>query len=143
MTGPSSKRGCAPFDATQSQAYLDTHAAIWLAQGDLYRFQPAGIALVERATLRISPMAVLELQYLFEIKRILLRPEDLLLKLTHELSLEVCSLPFFEITRLALSESWTRDPFDRMIVAHARAAGLAPLLSADQEIAAHYARTVW
>ena len=35
------------------------------------------------------------------------------------------------------------DPFDRMIVAQAKANGLALLVSSDAEIAAHYPRTIW
>jgi PIN domain nuclease of toxin-antitoxin system len=43
----------------------------------------------------------------------------------------------------ALDEKWTRDPFDGMIVAQAKANGFAFLVSADEEIAEHYPRTIW
>jgi PIN domain nuclease of toxin-antitoxin system len=68
---------------------------------------------------------------------------DLHLKLEKEIGLRLCDQPFPLIATLALSETWTRDPFDRMIVAQSRANGLAPLVSADEEIASHYPRTVW
>lgn len=42
----------------------------------------------------------------------------------------------------ALKESWTRDPFDRLIVANAKAAG-APLITKDERIRKHYRRAIW
>ena len=36
-----------------------------------------------------------------------------------------------------------RDPFDRLIVANAKVNGLAPLVSAEEEILKHDPRTVW
>jgi PIN domain nuclease of toxin-antitoxin system len=42
-----------------------------------------------------------------------------------------------------LDEKWTRDPFDRLIVANAKANGFAWLISADEHIRNHYPRAVW
>jgi hypothetical protein len=42
---------------------------------------------------------------------------------------------FSAIASAALAEKWTRDPFDRLIVANAKANGFAWLISADEEIA--------
>ncbi|MDQ1473147.1 MAG: hypothetical protein QOJ99_4627, partial [Bryobacterales bacterium] len=42
-----------------------------------------------------------------------------------------------------LFETWTRDPFDLMIVSHAKANGYAPLVTADESIRAHYPKAVW
>ena len=41
----------------------------------------------------------------------------------------------------ALREKWTRDPFDRLIVANAKAAG-APLITKDERIRKHYRRAI-
>lgn len=124
-------------------AYLDTHVVVWLAAGQVHRIPPPARAVLESAPLLISPMVELELEYLYEIKRLRLRSGDVVRKLEFEIGLSVCKLPFAEVARLAVDENWTRDPFDRMIVAQARAAGLALLVSADTEIAAHYPRAVW
>ena len=43
---------------------------------------------------------------------------------------------------LAAEETWTRDPFDRVIVAQARLRG-APLLTKDRAIHAGYERAIW
>jgi PIN domain nuclease of toxin-antitoxin system len=123
--------------------YLDTNAAVYLAQRGLARFDREPRRLIERGELLISPMVVLELEYMSEIGRSALRAQDVLRKLEQELSVHVCDLQFAEIVRAAVDEKWTRDPFDRIIVAHARVNGLAPLISSDAIIADHYPRTVW
>jgi PIN domain nuclease of toxin-antitoxin system len=56
---------------------------------------------------------------------------------------QVCELEFSSIITTAAGEKWTRDPFDRMIVAHAKANGFAALVSADELIRKHYPRAVW
>ena len=55
----------------------------------------------------------------------------------------MCDLPFTVVSQAALAEGWTRDPFDRMIVAQAKANGFAWLVSSDGQIVKHYPRTVW
>lgn len=124
-------------------AYLDTNVVVWLAQGDLTRIGQKAQSLLEQAELLISPMVLIELEYLYEVHRIKLRARDLQLKIEHEIGVRVCDLPFATVSYVMLDEKWTRDPFDRMIVAQAKANGLAYLVSADEEIAAHYPRTVW
>jgi len=124
-------------------AYLDTHVLVWLGEGRVGSLSPKAKRLLESAELLLSPVALLELEYLFEIKRTKLHARDVLRKLDREIGLRVCDLPFPDVASAALDETWTRDPFDRMIVAQAKANGLAPLVSADEEIAAHYPRTVW
>jgi len=88
-------------------------------------------------------MAVVELQYLYEIRRIVVTPQDILVKLNAEIGLNVCDHPFPIIAETALGETWTRDPFDRIIVAHAKANGVAPLLTKDEMIRANYHNARW
>jgi PIN domain nuclease of toxin-antitoxin system len=123
-------------------AYLDTHTAMRLASGRGQIGRDAA-RLIRKAELLASPMVLVEIEYLFEIGRIRSPAKDVLRKLEHELGLRLCDLPFAEVVKAALDEKWTRDAFDRMIVAQAKVNGLAPLISADEEIAKHYARTVW
>lgn len=124
-------------------AYLDTNAAVWLSQGNLGRNSRRALSLAEKAELMLSPMVVLELEYLYELKRTKLHAREILLKLEHEAGVRVCDLAFPALAHVALDEKWTRDPFDRIIVAHAKANGWAALISADETIARNYARTVW
>jgi len=124
-------------------AYLDTNVVVWLAQGDLSRISAPALAVLEEADLRISPMVLIELEYLHEVRRILLSSREILLKIEHELGVEVCNLSFPRVAQVVLDEKWTRAPFDRTIVAHAKANGLASLVTAEEEIRKHYPKAVW
>ena len=124
-------------------AYLDTNVAVWLAQGDLTRLTPTALDSIRKSNLLVSPMVALELTYLHEINRITLTSQDVLLKLRAELGVEVCDSAFAPIIAIAVNEKWTRDPFDRVIVSHAKANGLSPLISSDEAIRKNYVKTVW
>ena len=124
-------------------AYLDTQVAVYLGEGALKRVSDEAQELLGRAELLISPMALIEMEILNEIRRIDLSATDIVRKLEYEIGLRVCTMPFTKIAEIALDEAWTRDPFDRMIVAQAKANGLAYLISADAEISMNYSRTVW
>ncbi|MGH9615381.1 MAG: type II toxin-antitoxin system VapC family toxin [Acidobacteriaceae bacterium] len=124
-------------------AYLDTNVVIWLAQGNLNRISPKAKDAMEKADLLISPMVLIELEYLYEIQRIKLPSRDVQRKVAYEIGVRVCDLPFPSVANTAIDEKWTRDPFDRFIVAQAKANGFAFLVSADDEIAEHYPRTLW
>ena len=122
--------------------YVDTHVAVWLAEANLTKLSRKAISLLHNGDVRISPMAVVELQYLFDIRRIIVPPPEILMKLSVEIGLTVCDYSFPIIAEVALGEAWTRDPFDRIIVSHAKANGLSPLISSDEAILKNYFKTV-
>lgn len=124
-------------------AYLDTQVVVWLATGKLSRFSSNTRDLLEGTDLLLSPIVLLELEYLYEANRIRLPARDIQRKVEHELGVHLCELPFATIAGAALDEKWCLDPFDRMIVANAKANGFAWLISADEEIRKHYPRTIW
>lgn len=124
-------------------AYLDTNVVVRLGHGRLRAIGREASRLIARAELLISPMVLLELEYLYEIGRLTLPGRDIRRKVEHELGVRLCDLPFADVTRAALDEKWTRDAFDRMIVAQAKVRGFAPLISSDERIAVNYPRTVW
>jgi PIN domain nuclease of toxin-antitoxin system len=74
---------------------------------------------------------------------IVVSPQDILVKLNAEAGLTICDHPFPIIAEIALGETWTRDPFDRIIVAQARANGVAPLLTKDEAIQKNYSNARW
>ena len=123
--------------------YLDTHVAIWLAEAHTQELSHKALSYIERAEVRISPMVVLELGYLYEINRIILSPQQIVYKLATELQSSICDYPFPVVAEIALGETWTRDPFDRLIVSHAKANGRAGLITRDELIAEHYPNTIW
>jgi PIN domain nuclease of toxin-antitoxin system len=59
------------------------------------------------------------------------------------IGLKVSDHPFPAVARAALFETWTRDPFDRMIVAQARADGYSGLVTSDEKIRENYSKTIW
>jgi len=54
--------------------YLDTHVVVWLYAGDKKRFPAAVCKRIEDNELLISPIVLLELQYLKETGRLLVEP---------------------------------------------------------------------
>ena len=123
--------------------YLDTQVVVWLAEANLAKLSQKALSSIETADLRISPMALVELQYLYEIRRIITTPQEILVKLNSETGLVVCDHPFPIVAQVALTETWTRDPFDRIIVAQARANGAAPLVTKDETIRTNYPNAIW
>jgi len=125
--------------------YLDTHVVAWLyAQGA--EAVPPGVAerLEASDDIRISPMVRLELQYLYEIDRVAQPPSPVIDALGATLGLTLCraAFPAFVLEAEAETYTWTRDPFGRLIVAHA-ALFDAPLVTKDESIHAHYPRAMW
>jgi PIN domain nuclease of toxin-antitoxin system len=88
-------------------------------------------------------MVLTELQYLFEIKRILKPPMALFNQLETLIGLRLSDHPFPAVAQTALFETWTRDPFDRIIVAQARSDGYSTLISSDTKIQQNYSKTIW
>jgi PIN domain nuclease of toxin-antitoxin system len=122
--------------------YLDTHVVIRLFLGDVQKLSVEARNTIEEEDLLVSPAVVLELELLHEIGR--LRPTALKLidVLERDLGLRICNLPFSRVVQHALKERWGRDPFDRLIVANAKAND-ATLVTQDQKIRRNYSRAIW
>src|SRR4051794_3725648 len=99
--------------------YLDTHVVAWMFAGRTELIPESVRVLLDEHDLMISPAVKLELQYLFEIRRTAEPAKTVVETLTREVGLRVCDLPFAEVVEVALAQSWTRDPFDRLIVSQA------------------------
>jgi PIN domain nuclease of toxin-antitoxin system len=124
-------------------SYLDTHTAVKFAEDGLKRISRTAQAHIANSAVLLSPMTILEMQYLFEIKRIAIAARDLQRKLEDELGARVCEIPFATVAAVALDETWTRDAFDRIIVAQAKANNFAYLVTSDALVRKHYLRAVW
>ena len=123
--------------------YLDTHAVAWLYLGRLNLLPRRVLERIDRADdLRISPMVALELDLMHEIGRTARPAREVVGSLGAELGLKVCELPFPAVAAAASHLTWTRDPFDRLIVAQAVVAG-APLVTRDRSIHRHSAVAYW
>jgi PIN domain nuclease of toxin-antitoxin system len=122
--------------------YLDTHAVVWLYEGLISKLSKTAISRIQSDALFISPAVLLEIQFLHEMKRVTRTGPSMVAALSEDIGLQVCQLEFPSVVASALKQSWIRDPFDRLIVAHA-AANDAPLITRDEKIRRHYKRAVW
>jgi PIN domain nuclease of toxin-antitoxin system len=125
------------------KVYLDTHIVVWLGEGQVEKLSSTAAAAIESSEVQISPMALVELQYLFEIKRIVKTPMALIDQLQALIGLKISEHPFPSVAQTALFETWTRDPFDRIIVAQARSDGYSGLITSDEKIQQHYSKAIW
>jgi PIN domain nuclease of toxin-antitoxin system len=122
--------------------HLDTHVVVWLYAGEVARIPPAVRERLETEPLGISPMVALELQYLFETERVTQPAAVVVGDLERRIGLQVLDADLGALLDGALSLSWTRDPFDRLIAAHAAIEGM-PLLTADETILGALPEAVW
>ena len=97
---------------------LDTHAAIWLLQGHR-RARP----LEQLPRLHLSPATVLELQFLSEVGRVRFAGQASPATLAASARWRLDDPPSGRWFAAACDVSWTRDPFDRLLAAHARLRG--------------------
>ena len=122
--------------------YLDTHVVVWLYAGLSGKFNPPVKALINEQNLAISPITRLELQFLYEIQRLTVDAETIVTDLAGRVGLTISNLDFDRAISRALEISWTRDPFDRIIVASA-SLGDHVLVSKDPNILDHYPLARW
>ena len=130
------------MDRAEEVTYLDTHVVIWLFGGEKHRLSSAATEQIRNEDLLVSPAVVLELQLLHEIKRLRAIAFNVIERLSSEIGLAVCRLPFTSVLEHAVKQSWTRDPFDRLIVAQASANG-AVLVTKDAGIRQNYKQSIW
>lgn len=121
---------------------MDTHAVVLLYSKDLKKFGTQSLDLMKNNHLLISPMVKLELQYLHEIKRINPTPDEIIFALKNSVNLKICQKNWHDIVNVAINCTFTRDAFDRLIVAHAMLDN-SILISKDENLTKHYANCVW
>jgi PIN domain nuclease of toxin-antitoxin system len=122
--------------------YLDTHVVAWLYAGRDDLLSARARKLINDEALLVSPMVVLELEYLHETKRISVGGRMVADALAAQIGLRVCELPFPKVADAAIAQRWTRDPFDRLIVAQAATAARV-LVTKDAMMRRHYRRARW
>lgn len=122
--------------------YLDTHVVAWLYAGATELLSGAARTAIETESLLVSPMVLLELEFLREIGRLGVGATSVLEELRGRIGLEICDLDFRRVAASAREVSWTRDPFDRVIVGQAIAAGRG-LLTKDRSIRRRFRSATW
>jgi PIN domain nuclease of toxin-antitoxin system len=107
---------------------LDTHALIWLD----HRHPRSRVLTTGGRPLYVSPATLLELQFLSEAGRLRLPKGDAqAIAVDDRWTLD--EPPSWSWFATALDLTWTRDPFDRLIAAHARVRGWR-LATADERL---------
>lgn len=98
--------------------------------------------LIETGDPCVSPMVLLELAFLHEVGRARDPAKTMLAALRRDVGVQMAKISLDELVEVSLDLSWTRDPFDRLLAAHAITAG-APLLTADRTIRENLPQAVW
>jgi PIN domain nuclease of toxin-antitoxin system len=114
---------------------LDTHFVIWIVTRAerterfpwLDEYRPWGL----------SPVTLLEIQYLHEIGRLEVDQGSFANVLVKDPRFVVDDPTVLNLVRKALRLTWTRDPFDRLLAAHSEARKL-PLCTVDRNIRTHH-----
>lgn len=122
--------------------YLDTHIVVWLFIPRLDLFSDSIKDLLSESNLLISPMVLLELEYLLESGRINKTADVIYQSLNRSIGLTCCDLPFPGVVQAARRQTWTRDPFDRVIAGQAIMAGK-QLVTKDRTIREHFKDALW
>jgi len=122
--------------------HLDTHVVVWLFLGRLDLLSEKARAAIDGNDVCISPMVRLETCYLAEIGRLTVAGDTVIDELKRAIGLQISSASFAETVDRALEQTWTRDPFDRLIAAQALVEN-APLLTRDRSIRDHCELAIW
>lgn len=121
---------------------LDTHVAVWLYTGERERFTDAALDALEHEELAISPIVELELTYLHEIGRLTVPGAAVTADLRERVGLVTSGASLAAVVTAAAALTWTRDPFDRLIVGDALATN-SGLLTKDAAIRQHCTLARW
>ncbi|MEI8095417.1 MAG: PIN domain-containing protein [Spirochaetales bacterium] len=121
--------------------FLDTHAAIFLTASS-HKISRKVWKTLEQEELVLSPMVRLEFEFLHESGSIREEPMALFENLARHHSVTIETEGWARAAEIAQVLNWTRDPFDRLIVAHAMVWS-APLLTRDALMHQHYTQAFW
>jgi PIN domain nuclease of toxin-antitoxin system len=115
---------------------------VWLYTGEVERLGERARSAIEHDTIVVSPIVELELTYLHEMGRLAVGGAEIVADLRDRIDLRTSDAAVAALVHAAASLSWTRDPFDRLIVADALVAN-ASLLTKDDVIHANFPLAVW
>jgi PIN domain nuclease of toxin-antitoxin system len=122
--------------------YLDTHVVAWLYDALVDKLSAKARAVIDANELHISWMVKLELQYLYEIGRIRVRPDPVVDELRDSIGLRMSEISMERVAEAALRTAWTRDVFDRLITAESQVTGFG-LVTKDASIRKNFKLAIW
>jgi PIN domain nuclease of toxin-antitoxin system len=110
---------------------LDTHFILWTVSSSSRLKHYSW--LEDYLPWTISPVSLLEIQLLSEVGKLRVENPRFTRQIMGDSRFALDDISLATLTHKALELGWTRDPFDRMIVAHSLARRL-PLCSVDELI---------
>lgn len=116
---------------------LDTHIAAALYDGRTAGLSAGTLRMIDHRPVSVSPAVLLELELLHEIGRLRVGAATIARELDRTLAIRLAGDRFCDVATEALAFAFTRDPFDRLIVAHA-ALLKAQLVTHDTLLQRHY-----
>jgi len=119
----------------------DTHIAVALYEGRTGGPQASTKRALDREAAPISLAVLLELELLHEMGRLRIGAQPIARHLGEHLAIRIAGERFADVAAEALALAFTRDPFDRLIVAHATLLR-APLVSQDLSLRHYYPKTL-
>lgn len=121
----------------------DTCVTLWLAQHAAKRLSRRALEILAEAELYVPSCVWLEFDFQHQ-KNAIRNPSSQAVKhlLAKDFSLVTRTLDVGDLCAAAASLSWTREPFDRLIVGEAMALKL-PLVTSDRTIREHYKKAIW
>jgi PIN domain nuclease of toxin-antitoxin system len=120
---------------------LDTHIAVALYEGRTGGLGQVAKRAIDRDIVTISPAVLIEIELLHEIGRLRVGAKAISVRLAEDLSIRVAAERFADVALEALALGFTRDPFDRLIVAHAALTNAA-LITQDAMIRYRYPKSM-
>lgn len=127
--------------SAESALHIDTHIFAALHDGEPVGIDLRARRLIGSMQVRVSPLVLFELELIKHKTKISI-VSDAFETLRELIGLEVAHSPLVRLAQEAVRLGWTREPMDRLIVAHAIADG-ARLITKDERIRANFPGAVW
>ena len=122
--------------------FIDTHVAAFLAGKQVRKLTKRVQKTIEEESVWISPISLLELRYLHQLGRISYDSSAIFSFLKANIQLQQSQTPIDSLVMAAMDINWTRDLFDRLIVADCIVNG-AKLMTKDTLILENYPQALW
>lgn len=124
---------------TAPSVLIDTHILLWLLS-DSKRLKEISW-LDDGSRWTISPISLLEMKFLQEVGKLDIDLSEIIKRLRQDERFVIDDIHLEDLCLAALDLSWTRDPFDRLLVAHSLVRAL-PFGTQDQLIRKNFSRVI-
>lgn len=121
--------------------FIDTHIAVWLLQAKTQKISKSTLTILNERDIYLPHFAMLELEYLYAIKRTKLDANTSFNLLSESIGLKVSIIEAEQLIKESITLKETRDVFDRMIVSEAQFFK-AELVTTDKKIRMYYEKTI-